>query len=61
MASGIADSFVTIGTINKFRYFWSTHYIERIPDPLLKEIGCLMSLKSSKIEVLKSLMSTITS
>jgi len=55
VASGIADSFVTIGTINKFRYFWSTHYIERIPDPLLKEIGCLYEseiIKDRGIKVL---------
>jgi predicted transcriptional regulator len=55
VASGIADSFVTIGTINKFRYFWSTHYIERIPDPLLKKIGCLYEsevLKDRGIKVL---------
>ncbi|WP_440947839.1 helix-turn-helix transcriptional regulator [Methanosarcina sp. T3] len=55
VASGIADSFGTIGTINKFRYFWSTHYIERIPDPPLKEIRCLYEsevLKDRGIKVL---------
>mgnify|MGYP000948400115 CR=1 FL=1 len=41
----MADSFATVGTVNKFKYFWSTHYIERIPTPLLKEIGCLYNSK----------------
>ncbi|HWQ47914.1 MAG TPA: transcriptional regulator FilR1 domain-containing protein [Methanosarcina sp.] len=45
VASGVADSFATVGTIYKFKYFWSTHYIERIPTPLLKEIGCLYNSK----------------
>lgn len=43
--AGIADSFATVGTVNKFKYFWSTHYIEGIPTPLLKEIGCLYNSK----------------
>ena len=41
VASGIADSFVTFWTINKFKHFWIRHYLEGIPSPLLKEIGCL--------------------
>ncbi|MDI9395570.1 MAG: DUF1724 domain-containing protein [Euryarchaeota archaeon] len=41
VASGIAGSFVTFWTINKFKHFWIRHYIEGIPSPLLKEIGCL--------------------
>ncbi len=41
VASGIADSFVTFWTINKFKHFWLRHYLEEIPSPLLKEIGCL--------------------
>jgi len=45
VASGVADSFATFGTINKFKYFWSTHYMEGIPTPLLKEIGCLYNSK----------------
>lgn len=45
VASGVADSFTTFGTINKFKYFWSTHYMEEIPTQLLKEIGCLYNSK----------------
>lgn len=45
LASGIADSFATVGTINKFKYFWSTHYLEGIPTRLLKEIGYLYNSK----------------
>ncbi len=41
VVSGIADSFATVGTIKKFKYFWARHYLEGIPGPLLKEIGCL--------------------
>jgi len=41
VASGVADSFATVGTVNKFKYFWSTHYIEGISTPLLKEIWYL--------------------
>ncbi|WP_231585423.1 MULTISPECIES: winged helix-turn-helix domain-containing protein [unclassified Methanosarcina] len=41
VASGIDDSFVTFWTINKFKHFWLRHYLEGIPSPLLKEIGCL--------------------
>jgi predicted transcriptional regulator len=41
VASGLAASFATVGTINKFKHFWSEHYLEGIPDPLLTEIGCL--------------------
>lgn len=41
VASGVADSFATVGTVNKFKYFWSTHYIEGVHTLLLKEIGCL--------------------
>lgn len=39
--AGVADSFATVGTVNKFEYFWSTHYIEGISTPLLKEIWYL--------------------
>lgn len=45
VASGVADSFATFGTVNKFKYLWSTHYIEGIPTSLLKEIGCLYNSK----------------
>ncbi len=45
VASGVADSFATVGTINKFKHFWSTHYLEGIPTALLKEIGCLYNSK----------------
>jgi predicted transcriptional regulator len=41
VASGVADSFATVGTVNKFKYFWSTHYIEGLPTLLLKKIECL--------------------
>ncbi|KKG18119.1 ArsR family transcriptional regulator [Methanosarcina sp. 2.H.T.1A.6] len=41
VASRLADSFATVGTINKFKHFWSGHYLEGIPVFLLKEIGCL--------------------
>ncbi|WP_048142188.1 helix-turn-helix transcriptional regulator [Methanosarcina horonobensis] len=41
VASGIADSFVIFWAINKFKHFWLRHYLEEIPSPLLKEIGCL--------------------
>ncbi|PAV11889.1 ArsR family transcriptional regulator [Methanosarcina spelaei] len=45
VTSEIADSFATVGTINKFKYFWSTHCMEEIPISLLKEIGCLYNSK----------------
>ena len=45
VASGVADSFATVGTVNKFKYFWFTHYMEGIPTSLLKEIGCLYNSK----------------
>lgn len=45
MASGVADSFAAVGTVNKSKYFWSTHYIEGIPITLLKEIRCLYNFK----------------
>ncbi|WP_245859710.1 helix-turn-helix transcriptional regulator [Methanosarcina spelaei] len=41
VASGVADSFAAVGTINNFKHFWTRHYLEGIPGPLLKEIGCL--------------------
>lgn len=41
VASSIADSFITMGTINKHKHFWSDHCLEEIPTSLLKEIGCL--------------------
>jgi len=41
VASGVADCFATVGTINKFKHFWARHYLEGIPGSLLKEIGCL--------------------
>lgn len=55
VASGIADSFVTFWTINKFKHFWLRHYLEEIPSPLLKEIGCLYEseiLKNRGMEIL---------
>ncbi|WP_292378226.1 helix-turn-helix transcriptional regulator [Methanosarcina sp. UBA289] len=45
VASGVADSFATFGTINKFKYFWSMHYMEGIPTPLLNKIGYLYNSK----------------
>jgi predicted transcriptional regulator len=41
VASGVANSFATVGTINKFKHFWARHYLEGIPSFLLNEIGCL--------------------
>jgi predicted transcriptional regulator len=55
VASGIGDSFVTVWTINKFKHFWLRHYLEGIPSPLLKEIGCLYEsevLKNRGMEIL---------
>lgn len=45
VASEVASSFTTVGTINKFRHFWATHYLEGIPEPLIKEIGYLYNSK----------------
>lgn len=45
VASGVADSFATVGTIKKFKHFWSTHSIEGIPNQLIKEIGFLYNSK----------------
>lgn len=45
MALGVFDSFAKIGAINKLKHFLSTHYIEGIPDFLLKDIGCLYESK----------------
>ncbi|MDY0387654.1 MAG: DUF1724 domain-containing protein [Methanolobus sp.] len=45
VASKIADSLMTIGTINKHKHFWSEHCLENIPISLLKEIGCLYNSK----------------
>ena len=45
VALGVADSFATVGTINKFKHFWSTHSIEGIPNQLIKEIGFLYNSK----------------
>ena len=56
IASGVADSFVTYWTIDKFKHFWLRHYLEGIPGPLLKEIGCLYEseiLRDKGIKVLK--------
>ena len=41
VASRLSDSFATVGTINKFKHFWSGHYLEGIPCSHLKKIGCL--------------------
>ncbi|MDY0386709.1 MAG: DUF1724 domain-containing protein [Methanolobus sp.] len=41
VASRIVDSFMTMATINRHKSFLSDHYLEGIPDSLLKEIGCL--------------------
>ena len=57
IASGVADSFVTYWTIDKFKHFWLRHYLEGIPNPLLKEIGCLYEsevLRDRGIKVLKA-------
>jgi len=56
VASRLADSFATVGTINKFKQFWSGHYLEGIPVFLLKEIGCLYEsevLKDRGMKVLE--------
>ncbi|AKB19208.1 MULTISPECIES: hypothetical protein [unclassified Methanosarcina] len=55
VASGIADSFVTFWTINKFKHFWLRHYLEGIPSPLLKEIGCLYESEVLKDKGMKIL------
>jgi predicted transcriptional regulator len=55
VASGVADSFVTFWTINKFKHFWLKHYLEGIPSPLLKEIGCLYESEILKDKGMKIL------
>ncbi|WP_048159150.1 winged helix-turn-helix domain-containing protein [Methanosarcina sp. WWM596] len=55
VASRLSNSFATVGTINKFKHFWLRHYLEEIPSPLLKEIGCLYEseiLKNRGMEIL---------
>jgi predicted transcriptional regulator len=55
VASEIASSFTTIGTINKFRHFWATHYLDGIPESLIKEIGYLFNstiLRDRKTKIL---------
>lgn len=55
VALGVADSFITFWTINKFKHFWLRHYLEGIPDPLLKEIGCLYESEILKDKGMKVL------
>ncbi|AKB82567.1 transcriptional regulator, ArsR family [Methanosarcina barkeri 3] len=55
VASGIADSFVIFWAINKFKHFWLKHYLEEIPIPLLKEIGCLYDSEVLKDKGMKIL------
>jgi predicted transcriptional regulator len=55
VASEVASSFTTLGTINKFRHFWATHYLNGIPEPLIKEIGYLFNstiLRDRKTRIL---------
>ncbi|WP_305064675.1 helix-turn-helix transcriptional regulator [Methanococcoides sp.] len=54
VASRIADSFMTMGTINKHKHFWSDHCLEDIPTSLLKEVGCLYNseiISDTNIEI----------
>ncbi len=55
VASGIADSFAIFWTINKFKHFWLKHYLEEIPIPLLKEVGCLYESEVLKDKGMKIL------
>lgn len=55
VALGVADSFITSWTINKFKHFWLRYYREGIPEPLLKGIRYLYEseiLKDKDIKVL---------
>lgn len=55
VTSEIINSITTVGTINKFRFFWASHYLEGIPDPLLKEIRDLYNsqiLRDRKTKIL---------
>lgn len=45
VASNIADFTVTIGVVDRHKYFWSNHYLEGIPTSLLNEIRCLYNSK----------------
>ena len=45
VASNIADSIMTIGVVDRHKYFWANHYLEGIPTSLLNEIGCLYNSK----------------
>lgn len=52
--SRIADSFMTMGTINKHKHFLSDHCLEEIPTPLLNDIGCLYNsevISDTNIEI----------
>lgn len=55
VALGVADSFITFWTINKFKHFWLRHYLEGIPDTLLKEIGYLYESEILKDKGMKVL------
>jgi hypothetical protein len=54
VVSKVSDTFVTFGTINKFKHFWTRHYLEGIS--LLKEIGCLYEFEVLNDKGLKILM-----
>ncbi|MCO5381003.1 MAG: hypothetical protein NHB15_01785 [Methanosarcina barkeri] len=54
MVSKVSDTFVTVGTINKFKHFWTRHYLEGIF--LLEEIGCLYESEVLNDKGLKILM-----
>ena len=45
VTSNIADSIMTIGVVDRHKYFWSNHYLEGIPTYLLNEIRCLYNSK----------------
>lgn len=54
MVSKVSNTFVTVGTINKFKHFWTRHYLEGIF--LLEEIGCLYESEVLNDKGLKILM-----
>jgi predicted transcriptional regulator len=47
VASGVADSFATIGTINKFKHFWSTHYYRENSPPITKRNWISLQFQNS--------------
>jgi len=45
VASRVADSVMTMGTVLEHKEFWKSHYMEAIPQPLLESIGSLYDSK----------------